>query len=650
MKVALLFGSIYSTYVGVTLFQWKFTDIGSECIDFLGPNGYSYVQVSPVQQSVKGPDRGWWDSYQPIGYKIGNKLGTEGEFIDMVLNCKNAGVDVVVDVVLNHFTDEVNIQESECVSTGCCWDALPGYPYCYYPENSVCPIIPTIGDLRDDCYSFSIFSEYTYNSDNGFISKYLSQYYPEVGFNHTHFNDDICNHDISRYNDDWEIYNCRLANLSDLKTDDPYVRYKQIEFLNKLMEYDVTGLRIDAAKHIPLSDLSYLFKNINKNYKGESAFISLEVLFAFDSDNTYKNYETVGDILNFDYGKLVGSAFRSDHGKSTDKLAEILNSLQITSDNSISIVENHDTERGNTKHFALSILNGGWWYKQAIAFNILYPWGTPNVHSGYFIDNTNHHGSPVHPVIDSDGYILPVGPIIDNMCGNGWMCQHRWADVYPLVSMRNYIQGKNLPEIKTMGVNSNQIYWSVVNKGFVAINSAQGSQTLQNMNNVVQSGLPAGVYCNMVYARAVSGHCELFPGIILTNNEQVTYTIDDFGLVKLNINHNSKSRVIALKSDTDGYISRPISTLALFNVKYDTGYGTDLYIVGDFQGWDVCNAIPCEWNTGNIWTCNRVLTTGVTYEWKPIYYSSIDSCKNVKWYSGNNYVHKATGIYDTINV
>jgi hypothetical protein len=39
--------------VGVQLFMWNFNDIAKECTEFLGPNGFSYVQTSPVQIHAK---------------------------------------------------------------------------------------------------------------------------------------------------------------------------------------------------------------------------------------------------------------------------------------------------------------------------------------------------------------------------------------------------------------------------------------------------------------------------------------------------------------------------------------------------------------------------------------------------------------------
>lgn len=41
------------TNVGAQLFQWPFSDIAKECKEFLGPNGYAFVQTSPVQGTVR---------------------------------------------------------------------------------------------------------------------------------------------------------------------------------------------------------------------------------------------------------------------------------------------------------------------------------------------------------------------------------------------------------------------------------------------------------------------------------------------------------------------------------------------------------------------------------------------------------------------
>ena len=44
--------------VTVTLFQWPFARVASDCTNVLGPKGYGYVEVSPATEHIQGPQ--WW--------------------------------------------------------------------------------------------------------------------------------------------------------------------------------------------------------------------------------------------------------------------------------------------------------------------------------------------------------------------------------------------------------------------------------------------------------------------------------------------------------------------------------------------------------------------------------------------------------------
>lgn len=43
----------------VQLFEWKFSDVASECETFLAPNGFGGVQVSPPNENVIIAGRPW---------------------------------------------------------------------------------------------------------------------------------------------------------------------------------------------------------------------------------------------------------------------------------------------------------------------------------------------------------------------------------------------------------------------------------------------------------------------------------------------------------------------------------------------------------------------------------------------------------------
>ena len=88
----------------VHLFEWKWTDIAKECRDFLGPQGYAAVQVSPPNEHIVVNNFPWYQRYQPVSYKLGSRSGTEEEFIQMIRTCKSSGVDIYVDAVINHMS------------------------------------------------------------------------------------------------------------------------------------------------------------------------------------------------------------------------------------------------------------------------------------------------------------------------------------------------------------------------------------------------------------------------------------------------------------------------------------------------------------------------------------------------------------------
>jgi len=53
----------------------------------------------------------WWTDYQPVSYKIQSKRGSRAELAAMTKACREAGVTVIADVVLNHMV--------------CCEGAMP---------------------------------------------------------------------------------------------------------------------------------------------------------------------------------------------------------------------------------------------------------------------------------------------------------------------------------------------------------------------------------------------------------------------------------------------------------------------------------------------------------------------------------------------
>src|SRR5262245_40840457 len=63
----------------VHLFEWRWADVARECEVFLGPMGYSAVQISPPSEhalianaSGSGVAFPWWQRYQTVSYRLDN--------------------------------------------------------------------------------------------------------------------------------------------------------------------------------------------------------------------------------------------------------------------------------------------------------------------------------------------------------------------------------------------------------------------------------------------------------------------------------------------------------------------------------------------------------------------------------------------------
>ena len=68
------------------------------------------AQVSPATEDIGDYAAGqafpnWYTRYQPVSYDITSRSGSASAFEDMVSRCSAVGVDIIVDVVLNHMAN-----------------------------------------------------------------------------------------------------------------------------------------------------------------------------------------------------------------------------------------------------------------------------------------------------------------------------------------------------------------------------------------------------------------------------------------------------------------------------------------------------------------------------------------------------------------
>ncbi|KAF7281565.1 hypothetical protein GWI33_004533 [Rhynchophorus ferrugineus] len=389
----------------VHLFEWKHSDIASECENFLSQKGFGGVQISPPSENAVVDGRPWWEKYQPVSYVLNNRAGDESALADMVKRCNNVGVRVYVDLVANHMA----------TSTG----------------------VGTAGNTCDPS----------------------SKYYPAVSYSSENFHTS-CEID---YTDASSIRNCELSGLKDLDQGQVYVRGKIVDYLNNLVNLGVAGFRVDAAKHMWPDDLSAIFGSVNDLNtdhgfaSGSRAFIFQEVIDT-GTDPVYNTeYTSFGKVCEFKYGIDLGPCFRGENP---------LHYLEnwgtgwglLDGGDTVSFIENHDNERYDSTYLHYKESKP---YKAAIAFMLAHPYDTTTrILSSYYFDTEDQA-----PPADGDNILSP-GFNSDGTCTNGWVCQHRWSPIFNMVAFRNAVEGTSLENWWDNG--DNQIAFSRGDKGFYA--------------------------------------------------------------------------------------------------------------------------------------------------------------------------------------
>ena len=412
----------------VTAFQQNWRSIAKECKETYGPEGVKYVQVSPPEDHIKG--KAWWTSYQPVSYNLNSKLGTEAEFKNMITACKAAKVGIIVDAVINHTTGAGN-------------------------KDTV-----GVGGSKYDA---------------------ANQSYPDAGYTKDDFHQ--IDKDIYTYRDAQVVWNYRLVGLLDLDTSKPHVQQILGNYFAKLLKMGVAGFRVDAVKHIAPNEMKAIKKAASEasGIKPENIWWMQETIG--DSNGAKENqpdkYVGTGEVDEFEYSYRLRNYFSG----SIDNLKHITDGL-IPNKSAAIFVTNWDTERDN----ATSVLTykDGKLYELANAFMLAYPYGTPNVYSGYKFSERDE-GAP--------GATETSVP--DASCGKDskWQCTQRWTSIRGMIGFYNAV--KDTKVTKWQDDESNNIAFSRGNKGFFAINNDDKQNDVK-----YNTDLPDGEYCN-VYASKI---------------------------------------------------------------------------------------------------------------------------------------------------
>ncbi|MEU9095509.1 carbohydrate-binding module family 20 domain-containing protein [Streptomyces sp. NPDC048428] len=402
-----------------------------------------------------------------------------------------------------------------------------------------------------------------------------------------------CQSQINNYGDRANVQNCELVGLADLDTGEDYVRGKIAGYLNDLLSLGVDGFRIDAAKHIPAGDLA----NIKSRLSNSGVYWKQEAIYGGGEAVSPDEYAGTGDVQEFRYARSLKQVFNNEN------LANLKNFGEgwgfMSSSKAAVFVDNHDTERnGETLNY-----KDGANYTLASVFMLAWPYGSPDVHSGY--EWSDKDAGP------------PSGGTVNACFSDGWKCQHAWTEISSMVGFRNTARGEAVTNWWDNG--GDQIAFGRGSKAYVAINHEGSSLT-----RTFQTSLPAGDYCDIQ-----SGN-----GVTVNGSGQFTATLG--ANTALALQTGARTCTGGGTDPTDPTDPGTGTSGASFGVNATTQLGQNIYVTGNqsaLGSWNPAAALKLDPATYPVWKLDVSLPAGTSFEYK---YVRKDASGNVTWESGAN--------------
>ncbi|MEU0393625.1 carbohydrate-binding module family 20 domain-containing protein [Streptomyces sp. NPDC006208] len=396
---------------------------------------------------------------------------------------------------------------------------------------------------------------------------------------------DDCTAQITNYQDRANVQNCELVGLADLDTGEEYVRTKIAGYMNDLLTLGVDGFRIDAAKHMPAADLAAIKAKLTNT----GVYWKQEAIHGDGEAVSPSEYLGNGDVQEFRYARDLKRVFNGEN------LAYLKNFGEgwgyMASGKSAVFVDNHDTERGGD---TLNYKDGAT-YTLANVFMLAWPYGSPDVHSGY--EWSDKDAGP------------PNGGSVNACYSDGWKCQHAWREISSMVAFRNVARGQAVTNWWDNG--GDQIAFGRGTKAYVAINHESSP-----VSRTFQTSLPTGTYCDVQSGNPVT----------VNGSGQFTATLGA---------HTALALHVGATSCSGGGTPAPASG-ASFNVNATTAVGQNIYVTGNqsaLGNWNTGSALKLDPVAYPVWKLEVSLPAGTSFEYK---YLRKDASGNAIWESGAN--------------
>jgi alpha-amylase len=286
--------------------------------------------------------------------------------------------------------------------------------------------------------------------------------HPAIGYQLGHYHAPC---GIDNYGDAYNVQTCELLGLPDLDTRDPFVQERIAAYMTDLLDLGVAGFRIDAAKHMAVGELEEILA------RAGDPPVFFEVIGAYGEAVRPEWYAGLGKVTEFGYSRDMGAAFL---GEGTLADLRSIGDGKLASGVAVVFTDNHDNQRGHGAAGQPVTFQDGARYSLANAFMLAWPYGYPKVMSSYRFDDSDQGPPPGTGGCEQTGRV----------------CEHRFAAIAHMVEFRRVTAGAPVQHWWDDG--GRRIAFARGDKGFIAIND-----TGEPMRETVQTGLPAGSYCDV---------------------------------------------------------------------------------------------------------------------------------------------------------
>ena len=656
--------------------NWSIATIKSN-LQNIANAGYRSVQVSPLQvrkeiSSNNGWRQEWWKFYQPYSLSINgyedNVLGNRAALVDLCASAKEFGIDIIMDVVVNHLS-------------GGSWNTFNGQVQYFESEIYSQGLKHNLGKMGNG------------QGELGYGQQALIQ--------------------------------GAMGEYPDLQTENAFVQDRALSLLEDYLDCGVAGFRFDAAKHIETPyDGSYASSfwphvvNGAKRYAAKNGYpvpyCYGEILAAGDggrSINWYAPYMSVTEATNdYDLRDAV-------NGAGTGKVLAACNyyaGLSAGAKQYVLWAETHDSfQAGHTSYLSEEQINkvyaiqasrayanalymarpgestnigsvGLNWWKGSVptAVNKLhsrFAAGTEylSVNDGTFVNvrtangetgavvvNINHDGASYGVSLPgmyngtyvdlithneytvTDGYVSNLG-FTDGVCV---LSPKTGLPSYYLVGNQTFV-GEGTPwsissgiKLTRSGDNIAEIHDHHFDEG-AEVKILKQQEGVDDVWYDVTLG-QAYDYCSKVGTNLrfdKSGTYSIF-----LNSSAVYYvtgTPDEQGGGQSSSEASSSAQSSATPSSSSSQSSQAQQSYTVtFAVTRDVGNGNAVYMLGDFTSptWTLSASPRGEWTTGNVWKVSLTKPAGTTIAFKFVCATYNNPSGITYWESDPNHTYPFT--------